>query len=46
MCAAAGRNSTYMYSERLVKFCIDGLDYYLRTSHKSCWTKDNGDKNT
>ena len=32
--------------ENLVTASIDGLDYYLRTSHESYWAKDYGDKNT
>ena len=35
-----------VYAEKLVEFRIDGLDYYLRTSHKSYEAKDCSDKNT
>ena len=35
-----------VYTEKLLEFRIDGLDYYLRTNHKSYWAKDYGDKNT
>ena len=35
-----------VYTEKLVEFRMYGLNYYLRTSHKSYKAKDYGDKNT